>query len=269
MADLQVGSVLVTGSNRGIGLELVKKFLESPVPPDWVFATCRDPEGPKAQELKALASEHSNLMVLQLDVTNHSSILEAAKKVESKLDGSGLNLVINNAAMMHRTMLHDSTREDLMESYDNNVIGPLLVSQVFLPLLKKAAQGNPAAALSCKKAAVINISAVLGSIELVPELLDFCPVIPYRLSKIWGIQSSSLCSRHWISSREQQCLCFTCLCCFKSCTLFLDCCVPLPHLRLLTVAFQTATKHYSTHNKRSCHNVDLPTSALWDEWVLV
>ncbi|XP_069460578.1 uncharacterized protein [Ambystoma mexicanum] len=128
MADLQVGSVLVTGSNRGIGLELVKKFLESPVPPDWVFATCRDPEGPKAQELKALASEHSNLMVLQLDVTNHSSILEAAKKVESKLDGSGLNLVINNAAMMHRTMLHDSTREDLMESYDNNVIGPLLVA---------------------------------------------------------------------------------------------------------------------------------------------
>ncbi|XP_069460583.1 uncharacterized protein [Ambystoma mexicanum] len=183
MGDLQVGSVLVTGSNRGIGLELVKKFLESPVAPHWVFATCRDPEGPKAQELKALASEHSNLVVLQLDVTDHSSILEAAKKVESKLDGSGLNLLINNAGMMHRTMLHDSTREDLMESYDNNLIGPLLVSQVFLPLLKKAAQASPAAALNCNKAAVINISAALGSIELVPVVLDMFPVIPYRLSK--------------------------------------------------------------------------------------
>lgn len=42
-------TVLLTGSNRGIGLELVKQLLGSPRPLAWIFATCRDPEGPRAQ----------------------------------------------------------------------------------------------------------------------------------------------------------------------------------------------------------------------------
>lgn len=42
-------TVLLTGSNRGIGLELVKQLLGSPRPPAWIFATCRDPDGPRAQ----------------------------------------------------------------------------------------------------------------------------------------------------------------------------------------------------------------------------
>lgn len=39
-------SVLVTGSNRGIGLELVRQLAASPRPPQHIFATCRDPKGP-------------------------------------------------------------------------------------------------------------------------------------------------------------------------------------------------------------------------------
>ena len=42
-------SVLVTGSNRGIGLELVKQLAASPRPPQHIFATCRDPEGPRGK----------------------------------------------------------------------------------------------------------------------------------------------------------------------------------------------------------------------------
>lgn len=42
-------SVLVTGSNRGIGLELVRQLAASPWPPQHIFATCRDPEGPRGK----------------------------------------------------------------------------------------------------------------------------------------------------------------------------------------------------------------------------
>ncbi|XP_042717292.2 C-signal-like isoform X2 [Chrysemys picta bellii] len=52
----------------------------------------------------------------------------------------------------------------------------------FLPLLKKAAQGSSQKGLSCSKAAIVNISSVLGSIERVPETF-FKPVISYRCSK--------------------------------------------------------------------------------------
>lgn len=42
-------SVLVTGSNRGIGLELVRQLAASPWPPQHIFATCRDPKGPRGK----------------------------------------------------------------------------------------------------------------------------------------------------------------------------------------------------------------------------
>ncbi|KAL8194862.1 UNVERIFIED_CONTAM: hypothetical protein K2H54_037261, partial [Gekko kuhli] len=49
MDGLKARSILVTGSNRGIGLELVRQLSEKKNRPEWIFATCRDPEGPRAQ----------------------------------------------------------------------------------------------------------------------------------------------------------------------------------------------------------------------------
>lgn len=46
---LNVCSVLVTGSNRGLGLEMVRQLAGKSNRPERIFATCRDPEGPRAQ----------------------------------------------------------------------------------------------------------------------------------------------------------------------------------------------------------------------------
>ena len=70
-------NILITGGNRGIGLQLVKEFLKTS--PDHLFATCRDPS--KADDLNALAKDNPNLHVLKLEVTDHSAYQGIADKV--------------------------------------------------------------------------------------------------------------------------------------------------------------------------------------------
>ncbi|XP_030437061.1 uncharacterized protein LOC115660159 isoform X1 [Gopherus evgoodei] len=182
MAGFNVRSVLVTGANRGIGLEVVKQFLEKSNPPEWVFATCREPEGERAQQLKNLASRHPNLAIVALEATDPASIRAAATRVEEHLKSSGLNLLINNAGIVRLSTLESETPEDMSLVYATNVTGPLLVSQAFLPLLKKAAQGSPQPGLSCSKAAIVNMSSDSGSIM---NLFGWQmgQVVSYRCSK--------------------------------------------------------------------------------------
>ncbi|XP_074855668.1 uncharacterized protein LOC142015766 [Carettochelys insculpta] len=188
MAGLNLRSVLVTGANRGIGLELVKQLLGSSNPPEWGFATCRDPAGDRMQELHKLEGKHPNLVIIALDVRDPASIKVAAARVEAHLKGSGLNLLINNAGILKLSTLESETPEDMALVYATNVTGPLLVSQAFLPLLKQAAQGSPQTGLRCSKVAVVNLSSMAGSIQNL-YLWHLGQVISYRCSKVQGTPS--------------------------------------------------------------------------------
>ncbi|CAN8186924.1 unnamed protein product [Coccothraustes coccothraustes] len=183
MAGLHIHSVLVTGANRGIGLGFVQHFLKMPNPPQWIFAGCRDPKGQRAQELQNLASKHPNIIIIPLEVSDPASIKAAAAKVGEHLGGSGLNLLINNAAILKAKSLDNETLQDMTETYTTNTVGPLLMGQAFLPLLKKAAQGSPGSGLSCSKAAIVNITSLGGSIaSFFPwELIQ---AVSYRCSKV-------------------------------------------------------------------------------------
>ncbi|KAM6353114.1 C-signal-like [Alca torda] len=182
MAGLRVRSVLVTGANRGIGLGLVRHFLEVLEPPQWVFAGCRDPKGQRAQELQNLASKHPNLVIVPLEVTDPASIKAAAARVGEQLGGSGLNLLISNAGIAKLSLLDSETLENMTQVYTTNTVGPLLLGQAFLPLLKKAAQGSPGSGLSCSKAAIVNMSSNGGSIAS-PAGWELMQVVSYRCSK--------------------------------------------------------------------------------------
>uniref|UniRef100_A0A8D0GZM7 C-factor n=1 Tax=Sphenodon punctatus TaxID=8508 RepID=A0A8D0GZM7_SPHPU len=83
---------------------------------------------------------------------------------------------------MPASTLESATQEDMLSVYNINVVGPMLVTQAFLPLLKKAAQGSKQKSLSCSKAAIINISTIGSSIGNPPNMATF-PVISYRCSK--------------------------------------------------------------------------------------
>ena len=72
-------TVLITGANRGIGLELARQYAER----GWhVIATCRTPA--EAQELRAIAGEHRNVAVEPMDVTNFACVDALAAKYRGK-----------------------------------------------------------------------------------------------------------------------------------------------------------------------------------------
>ncbi|KAL8194861.1 UNVERIFIED_CONTAM: hypothetical protein K2H54_037256, partial [Gekko kuhli] len=179
---LNARSVLVTGSNRGIGLELIRQLVGNSKRPEWIFATCRDPEGPRAQELKKLAAQHHEVKIIALDVTDPSSIQAAVTKVTDLLKGAGLNLLINNAGMAKSRTMESETAEDMAEVYKNNVIGPMMVTQAFLPLLRKASRESRQKGMSCSKAAIVNVSSEGGSITNI-FIFDLMAVVGYRCSK--------------------------------------------------------------------------------------
>ena len=82
-----VRSVLITGGNRGIGLEFVRQFLQDKLsPPDNVIAICRDPTN--AKELTELKQKYPRqLHIMKLDVTNfeqYKAVVESVEEIVGK-----------------------------------------------------------------------------------------------------------------------------------------------------------------------------------------
>lgn len=140
--------ILVTGANRGLGLEFVRQLLARG---DRVFATCRHPG--KALALTELAGAHpGHLHVLPLDMDKERSIAELAREATALAET--LDVLINNAGVMTSGERFGALEaKTLTETFTSNVTGPLLLTQALSPLLEKA-----------KNAKVMNLSSRLGSI---------------------------------------------------------------------------------------------------------
>lgn len=157
-------SVLVTGSNRGIGLELVKKLASHSDPPKLILATCRNPEA--ASELTEVSKKYNTVKILKLDVSNVESYPEFVSTVSSIVKDDGLNVLINNAGILSRCdNIADLNYEKYVSMFETNTFAPLFLSKALLPLIKKAAANNSDKPMSFKRAAIINISSTLGSVS--------------------------------------------------------------------------------------------------------
>ncbi|MGH8041809.1 MAG: SDR family oxidoreductase [Rudaea sp.] len=140
--------ILVTGSNRGLGLEFVRQLLARG---DRVIATCRRPG--RALVLTELAAEHpGHLHVLPLDLASERSIAECAREAAALTDA--LDALINNAGMLVSGERFGAiAQKSLMESFASNVAGPVLLTQALCPLLEKG-----------KNSKVLNLTSRLASI---------------------------------------------------------------------------------------------------------
>ncbi|XP_071945365.1 C-signal-like [Antedon mediterranea] len=164
---MNVRSVIITGANRGIGLEFVKQFVALPKPPSHLISTCRSPE--QATELQSIAKSNSNVHVLQLDILSDDSINAFTDKVKNILEGQGLNLLLNNAGV-HLERFGDFdkvSRNGLEQSFSAHITGPVKICQDLLPSLKAAAAASPQPGMSVSKAAIIHFSSIMASIASV------------------------------------------------------------------------------------------------------
>jgi NAD(P)-dependent dehydrogenase (short-subunit alcohol dehydrogenase family) len=137
---------LVTGANRGLGLEFVRQLLARG---DHVVATCRHPG--KATVLNPLAGEFpGRLHVLPLDVGDPKSIAELAR--ELPLVCETLDLLVNSAGVLHSgERFGNLGAANLDDSFRTNARGPLLLAQALAPMLVDGAR-------------IANITSELGSI---------------------------------------------------------------------------------------------------------
>jgi NAD(P)-dependent dehydrogenase (short-subunit alcohol dehydrogenase family) len=144
---------LVTGANRGLGLEFARQLLARG---DRVIAACRHPG--KAGALNLLAGEYpGRLHVVPLDVSEPRSHAALARELPLLSDGHALDLLINNAGVLRGGERFGQIQaSDLEASFRTHALGPLLLVQALSPQL---ADGGT----------VANISSEIGSIGLRQE----------------------------------------------------------------------------------------------------
>jgi NAD(P)-dependent dehydrogenase (short-subunit alcohol dehydrogenase family) len=163
-------TVLVTGANRGIGLEIVRQLAARNAS---VILACRDAE----QGRKAAASLQGDIEVLPLDVTSNKSIAAAVKLFSS--NHKYLDALINNAGVIHDGDTDITTMDaDLVRrTMETNTLGVLRVSQAFLPLLRKSRQPR-----------IINLSS--GGGQLSDGIGGWAPAYCISKTALNGVSSA-------------------------------------------------------------------------------
>ena len=123
--ELDKPTVLVTGSNRGIGFALVKNYAAN----GWnVIATCRSPS--KAADLNQLSKQYNSISIEEMDVTDISEIQYLAKKYKNQ----PIDILINNAGILGNieNQSFGNLDPDLFEKVMAvNALGPLKVAEAF------------------------------------------------------------------------------------------------------------------------------------------
>ena len=143
---------LITGANRGIGLEFVRQLAAAG---ETVIATARNPE--QADALQAIKADYPTVSLVALDLEDHASI----KTMAASLGDVAIDVLINNAGLYGGSWDNASHRQsatsmdyDLWEQIMRvNVMAPYAVIQSLLPNLMRGA-----------RKLVVNMSSDLGSI---------------------------------------------------------------------------------------------------------
>lgn len=120
-----MATVLVTGCNRGIGLEVCRQYKQRG---DNVIAVCRK----ASEELNSIGVR----VIEGVDVSDDDDV----NKLAATLDGETIDVLLNNAGILHRDNFENVDYDDMLEQYRVNTIGPLRVTRALRPNLKRGSK---------------------------------------------------------------------------------------------------------------------------------
>ncbi|XP_033729192.1 retinol dehydrogenase 7-like [Pecten maximus] len=174
LGNLSDRYVFITGCDTGFGNMLAKRLDSLGMN---VFAGCLTSKG--LSDLNKATSDR--LVTMELDVTKEDSILRACAEVKKILPkGKGLWGVVNNAGIAgNGSQVEWQTVDNYRKCNDVNLYGMINVTNVFLPLVRKA------------KGRIVNITSIMGRVALVhaPYVVSkfgaegFCDCLRYQLYK--------------------------------------------------------------------------------------
>jgi len=142
--------ILITGSNRGIGLETALAFGRAGYK---VFATMRNPE--KAKDLKEIiATENLDIGIYKMDVDDDASVSEC---FEAILKDHTIDILVNNAGIERHGSVEELPMEDYKAIMETNYFGVIRCVKAVLPQMRKNRQG-----------CIINVASIAGHVSNTP-----------------------------------------------------------------------------------------------------
>ena len=140
-------TILITGANRGIGLELTRQYASN----GWhVIACCRHPDS--ADALHALKAEHGQVSIYALDVSDTHQI----KALARELSGQPIDILFNNAGIYGPSdaVFGNTDEERWLECFRVNTIAPMKIMEAFVEHVAAS-----------QKKIIATMSSKMGSME--------------------------------------------------------------------------------------------------------
>jgi 3-oxoacyl-[acyl-carrier protein] reductase len=141
--------VLVTGSSRGIGAEIIKAFGKRGAKSVVNYFT--DPQGQNKADADAVAKELKDALVIDCDVTKPQQVEAMMKQIQDR--HSGLDILVNNSGIIRDRTIKKMSVEEFETIIRVNLTGTFLVTQKAIPILRTGGR-------------VINMSSVSGQMGL-------------------------------------------------------------------------------------------------------
>jgi uncharacterized oxidoreductase len=168
-------TILITGGTSGIGFEFIKQLSELD---NTIIVTGRD-----LQKLERTKKSFPKVHTIQSDVSDPKAIITLYEQVTKQFPD--LNILINNAGIMKKINLHDTTGTltDLTQEIEINLNGPIRMVKQFLPQLKTKSE-----------AAIINVTSALAFVPL--------PISPVYCATKAGLHSYTLSLRAQLKNTQ-------------------------------------------------------------------